>query len=118
LYYLTDYLPKIQVEVREKIKIVRISKPTVKATQEILMGEAEIIAKKHELKLPLFIKSKRGRSGNEVSAARREFCIMIMDKYKCTQNRLAEFFDVDHATITFYMKGKKYFRPLPKEKTA
>ncbi len=112
LGYLQDYVNGLdpivvyQNKIIEKI-VIEVRKPSIIATQTDLENEALTLCNEYEISVDAFMNPPNGKSTNEVTTARKDFCSRILSKYKCTQNRLKEFFKVNHATISYYMVGKK-----------
>ena len=96
--------------------IVEVDKPLKMVTQDDLEREALIICNNRGIVYNRFIKPPHGKVDAEVLDARKEFCSHILTHYICTQNRLKEFFKVHHATISYYMVGKKIRRIKPQQK--
>lgn len=96
--------------------IVEVPRPEKVVTQDDLEREALTICNKHGIVYSKFVKPLSGKSNAEILAARKEFCSHILINYICTQNRLKEFFKVHHATISYYMVGKKIRRMNPVKK--
>jgi hypothetical protein len=126
LSYLAEYkeaIPPVSIikeKIIEKAVIRRIivrnngnpEKPSVKEilTKEILMDEAAYICAKYGENIGLFLRTKNGRCKEMITAMRKEFCRDILSNYHCTQNMLADFFNVNHTSITHYMIGKKLIK--------
>mgnify|MGYP006935495432 CR=1 FL=1 len=113
--YLEDYKANLEPVIVFKDKIVErvvieVQKPEKVVTQDDLEREALTICNKHGIVYSKFVKPLSGKSNAEILAARKEFCSHILINYICTQNRLKEFFKVHHATISYYMVGKKIRR--------
>jgi len=114
--FLEDYKQNLEPVIILKEKIVYKEvivesfnhKPIV--TQTDLEREALTICNQYEIPYDLFIKSKGRRSTNEIAEVRKAFCTHIMKKYKCSQERLRAFFNLNHASINYYLGGKKVRR--------
>lgn len=127
LGYLKDYVDGLEPKVIHKEKIVEKviyvegSKPIKLVTQTDLERDAATICNECELPYDLFIKSNKRRGANEIAEVRKKFCIHIMANYKCSQEKLRAFFDVNHASINYYLGNKKVKiikRQLPQKQTA
>lgn len=78
-----------------------------KATQKILKHHAIQFCDQYKVKFSLFIKPPKGKSTWQITAIRKEFCFYIMENYECTQQILKDFFNINHTTIVYYLRGKK-----------
>ncbi len=94
----------------EKLVYVEANKPIKPITQSDLEREALFICNEYEVPYDLFVKSKNGRTTNEIAEVRKVFCNHIMSNYKCSQEKLRAFFSLNHASINYYLLGKKVRR--------
>lgn len=113
LGYLSEYRDKIPSTIvyREVFRTIR--ERLIPCTDKILLEESKVICEEYGVDLNLFLRSKKGRSTNDITTIRKLFCQRIMDNYQCSHNKLIEFFKVNHATISYYMNGR-----IPRKKTA
>lgn len=115
-----DELPPVVVE-KEVIKPVKILRfiPTKKllnkepnkcpiVNQDILDSYALEFAKAHGLELKEFKERPlSGKCKGVVRMARTDFCKFIMTNYQCTQEILKDYFQVDHTTMVYYIRGQR-----------
>jgi hypothetical protein len=94
------YIPTKHLERRNIPK-----KPMI--TDEIMEMVAKDICKQQGANFKEFKQSEYGKSSYIVTQLRREFCWHIMENYQCTQQIIKNFFNVNHATIVYYLRGKK-----------
>ena len=113
LGYLSEYRASLPVKIGYKEIFRTIRERLMPCTDKILLEEGERICDEYGVDFDLFMKSKNGKSTNEIATIRKLFCQRIMDNYQCSQNRLITFFRVNHATICYYMNGR-----TPRKKTA
>jgi len=78
------------------------AKIPIKTLKETLVQLAKSICNKHGLTYSRFMESK-GYGKGFVRIARTEFCIEALNTLTLTQNHLKEFFNVNHATICYYI---------------
>lgn len=108
------------IEFRDSLPVKNVFVDSVKIVKErllpcsdsVLMKEGRDICEEFGVDFALFLKPKNKKSTNEITAVRRLFCERVKANYQCTNNKLIEFFRVDHATISFYTNG------FSKKKTA
>jgi hypothetical protein len=114
-----DEIPAIVVNKRVNV-FVPTPPPDKICTKDILMREAKSICKKYEITLNKFLHPKKGKCTSKVTDIRKEFVNKMLQEYKTERKQLFELFNVDHSTITYYIKGKriKYVRKYPLKKTA
>jgi hypothetical protein len=74
-------------------------------SDSVLMKEGRDICEEFGVDFALFLKPKNKKSTNEITTVRRLFCERVKANYQCTNNKLIEFFRVNHATISFYTNG-------------
>ena len=55
----------------------------------------------------VLLKSKN-KTKSKIIEIRKKFCQMAMQNYICTTNFLADFLNVHHTTISYYIYGKQY----------
>lgn len=49
----------------------------------------------------------KGKTRGKIIEIRKRFCQYVMQNYVCTTNNLANFFNVHHTSITYYIYGKQ-----------
>ena len=104
---------KVKEKKTEKeIKYALDSTPVLKrpnknyATKAQLEVEAKMFCEIYEICIDEFMKRKYRKARTKIIEARKAFCNLIHERYLCHNNTLAEFFDVHHSTVSFYMYGK------------
>jgi len=76
------------------------------ATKAQLEVEAKMFCEIYEICIEEFMNRKYRKARTKIIEARKAFCNLIHERYLCHNNTLAEFFDVHHSTVSFYMYGK------------
>lgn len=84
----------------------QIKKPIMTIDQ--LHEEASIFCEENGITVKEFLLKKGRKTKGSIVQLRRIFCNLCFQKYLCTNNILAKFFNVDHSSISFYLYGKKY----------
>jgi hypothetical protein len=123
LSYLEDYKKIVQAKnpiviykdkVREieVIKEIPISPKNIHSykafiTKKDLIENAEDLCSIYEISMDEFMDSSGERIRNDVAKVRKKFCETIHSKYICTNIMIADFLNVHHSTITYYLIGKK-----------
>jgi len=79
----------------------------MKTPYRLILDDLEEIAKKHQLTLDN-IKQKHGYGGRKliILEARREACLYLRNR-GWSYPRIAKFFERDHSTIMYYVRGKR-----------
>lgn len=72
-----------------------------------MIENAEDLCSIYEISFDEFMDSSGERIRNDVAKVRKKFCETIHSKYICTNTMLADFLNVHHSTITYYLIGKK-----------
>ena len=83
-----------------------IKKPLI--TIEQLNEEATIFCEENGITVKEFLLKKGRKTKGSIVQLRKIVCNLCFQKYLCTNNILAKFFNVDHSSISFYLYGKKY----------
>lgn len=115
LTYLKEYtetIPPVVVKkerVKNELEKIYIDCPNCKeyATQEKLKEDAIEFCLLNDIDFDSFAKSKRIKTNCKIAELRKEFTVKSFEKYLCSNNLLAEFFNVHYSTISFYLYGKK-----------
>ena len=119
LGYLEEYKESIPPIIIKKERVItdeiikvkeHLAAGKQRVTQDMLMKEAETFCLKLNMTLDVFLDNSRKRSSTEVVSARKDFCKFILNKYYCSNNHLVKLVNVHHATVVFYLYGKKYFK--------
>jgi len=101
------------IEFRDSLPVKNVFKERLlPCPDSVLMKEGRDICEEFGVDFALFLKPKNKKSTNEITTVRRLFCERVKANYQCTNNKLIEFFRVNHATISFYTNG------FSKKKTA
>ena len=111
--YVDEYVDGLPSKVVYRDVLRNIRERVMQCTDKILLEESKVICEEYGVDLNLFLRSKNGKSTNDITVIRKLFCQRIMDNYQCSHNKLIEFFKVNHATISYYMNGR-----IPRKKTA
>ena len=111
--YVDEYVDGLPSKVVYRDVLRNIRERVMPCTDKILLEESKVICEEYGVDLNLFLRSKNGKSTNDITVIRKLFCQRIMDNYQCSHNKLIEFFKVNHATISYYMNGR-----IPRKKTA
>jgi len=90
------------------VKIVNPSLPIPSA--EDIIYEAKKICLKYEIDYSAFLNRGRRKTTSTIAEIRKEFCREMMTNYNIRRKQLEEYFRVDHATIIYYLQGKRYIR--------
>lgn len=85
--------------------------------ENTLYEEAQKICQEKVVSIFEFLNPKNGKSTNDMTAIRKEFCARMLRKYTIQKKDLKEFFGVDHTTISHYIHGKQ-FRKIIRKGTA
>lgn len=101
IYEPIKYIPLTNGQKKEASKI---SSLTIKKE---LIALAKTISNKHGLEYMCFMESK-GRGKMDVRVARTEFCRTALKLLPISQEYLKDFLMVDHSTICYYIRGKRY----------
>ena len=113
--YLNDYADSIPPVVIKKERVgnelekIYINCTNCKeyATIEKLKEYAIEFCLLNNIDFDSFAKSKRIKTNCKIAELRKEFTVKSFEKYLCSNNLLAEFFNVHYSTISFYLYGKK-----------
>lgn len=81
-----------------------------------LLRLAKDISNKYHITYDEFVKSS-GKGKGIVREARTEFCHTALSQLPINQQVLKAFLNVNHSTVVFYLKGKKYIKKNKSHKT-
>jgi hypothetical protein len=121
LFYLKQYkdeIPPIVVEKEVTKRLAPIPKftPTKRlltgderpgVTQEILDYYAHQFCEKFDVDFDIFMKATKGKSTWYITSVRKEFCRYIFNNYRCSQQVLTRYFNINHSTIVYYLRMDK-----------
>lgn len=92
-----------KIRVITKFRIIDSSK-LKKCTPARLEAEARKICEKHNVPYEPFVQSVYRKSPCNITAARKEFCRVMLTKYNTERKQLQDFLHVDHSSIITYLK--------------
>ena len=123
LGYLEDYKKIVQAKnpiviYKDKVREVEVIKEipinskkihSYKAfiTKKELIENAKELCSIYSISIEEFMDSSNIKIRCDIAKVRKKFCETIHSKYICTNIMLADFLNVHHSTITYYLYGKK-----------
>lgn len=118
-FLLSEYKKTIKIpkNIIEPVKLIKTSYTPQKyrlinmvgTVEENLNRIAKDMCKIYNITFQQFLDSS-GRGKGIVREARTEFCHTALSELPINQQVLKQYLDVNHTTIIFYLKGKKYIR--------
>lgn len=120
--YLNEYksqIPAIIINKKEKPIIIekyyrsrleKIRKDMI--SPDMLLLQAQSFCKEHNISIAEFTSRKGLKSKQEIINYRKKFCLFIIENFLCSNNQLADFFEIDHSTISYYLYGKRHRKLL------
>jgi hypothetical protein len=130
LGYLKEYVDAVpepnpiivyKEKIKEVIKEVEVNprnlysyKPII--TQKELLDNAKELCDIYDISIEEFLDSSKARIKSNIVKVRKKIFHTIHYKYICINKILAEFLNVHHSTITYYLVGKKFRKLYVKQK--
>lgn len=119
--YLKEYredLPPIVIKTKEYVSEAprqtrEEGRRRLSISDEDLYIQARIFSEENNISINELMSKTHTIPKRDIIQYRKKFCNYIVENFKCSNNQLADFFDVDHSTISYYLYGKRH-RKLPK----
>lgn len=109
--FLTEYKESLTLVVIKEKAPKNYTNYKKHITRDILLDNAAMLCKVYKVDLDKFLKTPEKRSAShKITELRKKFCKTTLEQYLCNSNVLAEFFQVDHSTISYYIHERKKYK--------